>query len=418
VDWRGNLSPEVTRRFVYRGLFKPLKLVTNGLGRTIGSITNGQLLEVGQIYKLKARQMPGWFFCGWGGSYSHHKPTIYFFMDEDVTLEANFCYAVSKVAKGSYQGTFAPLTNGPNPSSGWLSLNLSAGGAYSGRLAPLGANYQIRGRFDGFGRSTITGQRGADLLVLSMVILTNEQNRIFGSYTDGKFLSYFTLYPVQKFTRTGPPPVEQGNYTFVISPAGDASVLPAAHGSGTVTIDELGRVTISGELPDGVPIQQTAALLAGGRFAVLDNAGGGNWIVGSAIFSTNRSAFSGDLRWFNPDFPGGTNQSMKLLGSSFVPPPQEPIFDWMNGVVTLSGDALTSPLEVNVTANNDGTFTPAPNAHNLQISVDGSGLLSGSFIHPATQALTPLRGAVLQSSNTAFGLFEGATNGAVSIRAQ
>jgi hypothetical protein len=60
------------------------------------------------------------------------------------------------------------------------------------------------------------------------------------------------------------------------------------------------------------------------------------------------------------------------------------------------------------------------NPNNIQLTIpDDSGLFTGSFTHPVTQALTPLRGAVLQSSNIAAGFFGvSSNNGAVLIRAR
>ena len=84
------------------------------------------------------------------------------------------------------------------------------------------------------------------------------------------------------------------------------------------------------------------------------------------------------------------------------------------------GGGLPAALFANVLLNDDGSFAIPSNPNNIQLGApDATGGMTGSFTHPVTSALTPLRGAVLQSSNMAAGFFPGGTSsGAFTIRPQ
>jgi hypothetical protein len=88
--------------------------------------------------------------------------------------------------------------------------------------------------------------------------------------------------------------------------------------------------------------------------------------------------------------------------------------------MALSGGDLPAAIFANVILNADGSFAIPSNPNNIQVSLQAAtGGITGSFTHPVTAALTPLRGAVLQSSNMAAGFFPGGTrNGAFTIRPQ
>lgn len=418
VDSRGNLSVPV-KRTIYRLLLRPLPLHIVGSGRILGA-SNGQLLRVGDIYKLTAKPSAGYLFKNWDGNFYHTSPIIRFRMEENITnITVVFAQPLARLARGSYSGLFSPTTNGPKNSAGSLRLNLSASGSYSGSLAPLGANYTIRGQFNSVGYSLITGPLGSKTLTLEMLIVTNGGYHIIGSYSDGTFRSSLELHPTQTFG-TGGVPAPEGSHTFLLSPPLDVSSTSVkGFGSGTAVIDSRGRVKMSGTLADGTPISQTTTLLRGLRWPFLSNARlGAGAVVGWATFETNRLFFDGEMKWFSPDFLGATNQNMTLAGAAYRPPSLAPLFNWTSGTITFNGVDLGT-LTANVTLNADGAFTIPANPHNVQINLEAAtGRINGSFNHPTTLVLTEFQGTVLQNDDQyAAGLYEStAGNGAFQIR--
>jgi hypothetical protein len=177
---------------------------------------------------------------------------------------------------------------------------------------------------------------------------------------------------------------------------------------------------MTGTLADGTPIRQNSALLTGNIWTLFASANRGReGILGFVSFAANH-LFNSDAGWHAPDFPGHTNQSVQISGSPYTPPSQARLFNWTNGWITLSGNGLASPVATDLVLNDNGSFTLPSNPNNIQLSVaDATGLITGSFNHPNDGALTPLRGAVLQSSNIAAGFFGTGTNaGGFVIRAQ
>ncbi len=413
LDYFGNLSTGVTL-VVFRTLLSPVTLEIEGKGKVTG-IANGQLLEVGVNYPVTARATKGNYFNGWRGAVNSYNPTINFTMVETGRLVARFSKSLLGMEPGNYQGVFAPSSNAPPNSSGLISFKLARNGIYSGKLSPIGASYGIRGQFDSNGRSLITGTLGTNFLALNLVWLGEGSESYGGVYSDGHFVSSVGLWRVQEFGPTNPAPA--GLYTFNLSPtlAGNNRVTDGS-GFGNVTIDSAGRVNITGLLADNVPFSQKTVMLKGGRFpfSYIDKKGDSIFAIGNM---TTNGTFSGNPRWYAPGFLGGTNQTVKLDGSRYTPPPQARLFNWTNGIITLSGDGLVEPITSEVVLSDNGTFTVPSNPHNIQLNVtNANGWIGGTFTHPVTQATTPIRGAVLQSSNSAAGFFPGTTNGGFTIR--
>jgi len=424
VDWRGNVSTPV-ERVIYRDFSLPIDLRVSGRGKVTG-LTTGQVLKVGEIYTIKAKPNYDWVFIGWSVSFGDGNDQFYienplqFYMAENMVITANFAQPICVGARGAYSGVFSPGTNGPSRSAGLISFNMAPNGSYSGRLAPLGAGYQIRGRFGFDGRTVISGKLGSDTLVLDMYLLTNGFNRIIGTYSDGHFVSSVALFPVEKFNAKNPSP-RQGNYSFLLSPSLDINAPVSGYGSGTVTINSLGRAKISGTLADGATFTRTTRLCRGDLwpFSGAARRGGGS-LVGWALFDTNGITFDGDVKWFSPNLPGNTNQNVILHGSHYDSPTQMRLLNWTNGVVTLSGGGLNGALAANVMLNEDGSFTILSNPNNIQLNVvESSGILTGTFVYPGTLAVTPIKGAVLQSSNIVAGFFQGSSGrGSILIRGE
>src|SRR6185436_10821170 len=141
VDYFGNVSTGA-EMVVFYSVPRPLTLQIVGKGKVTG-LADGQLLEVGVNYPVTAKPAKGYFFTGWRGTVSSPSPGIYFPMTTNGTLIARFSKNFLGMEPGNYQGVFAPSSNGPPESTGFISLKLTRNGIYSGRLNPVGASYAI-----------------------------------------------------------------------------------------------------------------------------------------------------------------------------------------------------------------------------------------------------------------------------------
>jgi hypothetical protein len=188
----------------------------------------------------------------------------------DLFLIADFFPNIFPQLKGMYHGVFSPANGAAPRNSGWLTLNLAANRNYSGRLQPLGSSFRIRGAFDVFGHTTISGWLGTNLLTLSLQLQTNGTEQITGTYFDGATFSEVVMYRVPAFTNAPP---QAGQYTFVIpGTSTNSSGSMEGDGVGTVTVDSTGKIVMTGTLADGTEISQTATNLAGGHWPLLGKA--------------------------------------------------------------------------------------------------------------------------------------------------
>lgn len=407
LDYFGNLSPGVEREIFY-SVPRMISLETIGKGKVTG-ITDGQVVELGVTYPVSAKPNRGWYFNGWrGGLHSDARDASFTPQEGATNVSVRFSRTLLGLATGKYEGFFSPSSNGLANSSGMISLSLRPNGYYTGRLKPFGANYLIRGQFNALGQTVIVGPLGTNLLVLYMNLAGEGSDALTGTYSDGHFLSTFTLWRVQPIVRTDVSPYA-GQYTFNLSPP-RATNNEAVDGSGfgTLSVDTFGRIKLSGVLGNEAEIKQSASMLKDGRWLFHFTKKRGDFIGGLGRFDTN-GTFAGDLRWFSPVFDGvETNDNVRLLGSKYTPPSQTRLFDWTNGVITLFGNGLEEPLSADVVLHEDGSFEFGSNTNNIQISVDdATGLMNGSFTHPVSNVTVPLHGAVLQSSNRAAGFFPG-----------
>ncbi len=414
VDYFGNVSTSIVRT-VFRSVFAPLSLQLTGKGKVAG-IANGQLLEVGAQYQATATPAKGYYFTGWRGDGFSNERSITFVMQENLNIVARFSKTLLGLTPGKYEGVFYPYTNGTPNMAGFISLNLGASGSFSGKLRPLGANYTIRGKLDATGNTIIAGLLGTNVLRMQVSLYNDGTEGLYGYYSDGYFVSPFSLWRVQTFKTNSAP--QAGRYTFVLQPPSDTANRPAdGWGAGTVTVDAKGKILVDGALADGAVIKQKTALLGYGRWPLYFTAKKGDSVLGLVEFTTNKT-FSADVKWFGQNLPGGTNQNQILRGSPYTPPSQKRLFNWTNGIVTLAGSALGETISSSVELHEDGSFSIPSNPNNIQISVnDGTGLITGSFTHPGSNAPVAIRGAVLQSSGNASGYFPGSPrNGAFTIR--
>jgi hypothetical protein len=415
VDYFGNESAAVERQIF--NPFVQMGFTQIGKGKVIG-ITNGQYFKLGVTNRLEAKPAPGYYFVGWRGDVFSGSRIIEFKTDDFVgdgsftNITVVFGKTFLGLSNGLYSGLFFPSNNSIPRNSGFISFNLTPSGAYIGKLNPIGASYPIRGKFDGNGFSAITGTRGSDTIGLLLNLPSDPSTEIITGryYYDGVNFSPVVMYRVQKFSRTTPSP-QAGTYSFTISPTDNPTIITGdGYGYGSVTIDPLGKIKMTGTLADGTVVKQNGKMLKYGIWPFIALANGGReTVLGWVTFATNNTFSATRVDWFAPHFPGNTNQTTKLNGAPFSRTSR--LADWTSGTLTLSGDELDAPVTADVTLSDNGQITVDPNPNNVQFGLpDAKGQITGSFSHPVTGETTPLHGAALQSSNIVAGFTGVKTN--------
>src|SRR5262249_22694376 len=155
-----NASPEATRAVTYFSSDR-LTLVTHGAGAIVPNLAN-KPLPTGTVHTITALPAPGFVFSNWTGDIASRLAKLTFVMRSNLTLQANFIPNPFPKVQGAYHGLFyvEDATNGVrHETSGFLTLNLSGRGTYSGQLLSAGKRYPFVGQLDLGGNATNTVKR-------------------------------------------------------------------------------------------------------------------------------------------------------------------------------------------------------------------------------------------------------------------
>lgn len=423
VDISGNESAIASRSFTYV-VSAALGVTVNGSG--IVSLKDQQVLEVGKAYTVSARTIGDSVFGGWTGSFPTNKTSFSFVMAEGVSLIANFV----PNPFGEVAGTYLGLIQSTVPShehSGFISINATRRGTFSGRISLGGKNYPINGKFNGDGSFSAVHSR-TDMTLNLLLHLDDGSDQITGSITQGGFVSTLAANRLIYNARTNPAP-GAGKYTILIPANTDEPNSPQGNGFGSLKVDASGKTRVMGSLADGTRFTQGAGISKET-----------NWPFYVTLYRQSGSAsgtirfrdqpgvsdFDGPINWFRPanaaakTFANGFSTQNELLGSTYgptapvlaVPPAVE------NVVVNLGEGDLESDLQKTATLETNNRFVVLDSDdEKLRISVSAtSGTLNGSFIHPVTGRSTRYGGVVFQKQNVAKGFFLGAAKaGSVSV---
>ena len=416
VDTSTNESTLVTRSFFY-AVSNVVSLLTNGAG-VISPNLNGFGLEIGRGYTVTALPSAGNVFSNWTGGLTSSLARLTFMMQSNLVLQANFVTNPFPLVKGTFAGLFRETNTTHHESSGSFTLKLTDQGAYTGKLLLAGKSHSFSGRFNLDGQATnyITcGTNSALTLEMLLDLSTNQTDRIIGTVGDGVWMAELLANRSVFNAATNAAPWA-GLYTLIVPGTNDPAAGPGGDSYGTVKVDAAGNVKLSGKLADNTTLSQKAPLSKNGEWPLylsLYSKKGSlcSWVQ----FDTNLPAAGlwGVLDWFKPTVTKGlyasgfTNQTA-LTGSSYLPPPTmtNPVIALNNGTVTMSGGNLAGPLTNFVTLTQDNKVTTTNAGLSLTFTLS-SGLLKGSFTHPATAKKISFTGALLQTNNSGSGFFSG-----------
>ena len=173
--------------------------------------------------------------------------------------------------------------------SGAVAVTTTARGAYTGTLRMGASRFSFSGLFDTSGMATKTIRRiGTNALTLTLQVDAADNNRITGTVGDGTWLAdlHADITPFGKSNHT---PLA-GKFTLLISGPGDGSAAtPQGDGYGSLIVNPLGGVLLSGVLADGTRLTQTANLVGRGQWPLYVSLyGGKGQILGWLIFTNTQ----------------------------------------------------------------------------------------------------------------------------------
>lgn len=410
-DLLGNESAPVLRSIYYVVAY-PVSLEIIGQG-SVGGLTNGQLVEVGRGYRLKATARVGHLFSNWSGTISSLNPTLSILMASNAVIKANFVPNPFLAAKGVYNGLFGQSDSITFTNAGSITLTLGADGAFSGKVLLAGGTHVITGKFlvDGTARVQIPRPGKPTLTALLSLDLAGNES-LSGTMSDGAF-----NVPVKAdkavFSTPGSPAPYAGKYTLNIPGTNEV----AGDGIGTLTVSPAGAVLLAGALADGTVVNQSAPVSRSGwwpLYAPLYT--GKGMVLGWVQFSTNGSkSLDGDVVWTKNPVPGkyytnGLVLMTTVEGGQYLVPPlgaTNRALALTNGTVVLSDGNLNVGITNSVLLTNNNVLKiTGTNGLTLTIS-SSSGLVSGRFIHPVSKALTPIKAVLRQDQTNLHGFFLG-----------
>lgn len=466
VDFSGNLSSVVSRRFFYKvpSLFALSNVDNGGAGTLTGRAfihndtppTNGAMLNIGEGYEIVAAPGHGSLLGTWSNTwtvnsnnvtvtniYVTNGNTFKFIMESNSVVYASFVSNLFLGELGSYNGLFSmtnqaiaanvvtntvtnivdatnAMTNSyaitnttvtlqtAFDSSGMLdSLVLGAYGTYSGRLLLAGDSYGLSGTFNAFGQAT----NHIKTLTVTLDVATNGGGILTGSVSNSGWTNSASLWAEVAASAPG----LNSNYTLLMLPYTNAqasAVAPPGDGYALLA-DHAGKVTLGGALADGTSFNESVPASRYGNIPIYESLYDKTGFLFGWINLTNLDTVNAanGLIWIKgvephptPLYPAGFQNILLTEGSLWVNP----------GAIVLSpSNSLVisnAALDLNYTVAIKGkdqiinaSDTPA-NALHGTVSL-ATGQLQLSFGNGNGNRTTPARGAMLQDTTNAGGYF-------------
>ncbi|MDB6174571.1 MAG: C-terminal target protein [Chthoniobacteraceae bacterium] len=300
---------------------------------------------------------------------------------------------------------------------GRLTVTVSGGGGLSAKLDYKGLAYSFTGKFTpelNFQRTI--ARKGQEALELQMhldasghtLMAALKETLPAGVFQSGSLL----------FQQPGYSNQQSGRYTVRMNPSFDGE--PQAAGYAVVVIGAPGSVRITGRLPDGSLLSNSALLHEDGSAACYDalyktvfpNAG---YLAGSLRFARQGAlqAVEGTLEWSKPArakekfWPLGFTRMLTVEGSFYSSPlrGQRVLNLPANDTLGFRANAQENATMVHLTAANR-FLTDLPNPTQMKLTLDpATGIVRGTFREPGTGKKRRLEGVTLQAQQEFSGFF-------------
>jgi uncharacterized repeat protein (TIGR02543 family) len=417
VDTSGNESAVATWTLTYIESSQ-INVSLDGNGFVAPSL-DGRLLIIGQRYAMTAVPAAGYVFNGWTGDIDSTSPTLIFTMQQDLTVQASFVPNPFIPVMGSYSGL---VTSDPADIDhvGSFRATVGASGAFSALIYLGRQGFSVGGKFTGDGNfSTTINRGGLSYDVTLQLHVGDDSDQITGSISDGSVTSTISSDRWTWNARTNPSP--SGHYTVLI-PGGDSTDQPQGAGYGFATVTTSGVVVFVGRLADGTAVSRVTFLAKDGSWPLYVGSGAFEVALGQITIEDNpgTSDMDGQVTWFrrpsaSPYYPDGFTVQSSFVGSIFTPAAR--------GNNVLNVQPFGEDLSIAIGGGDTGgetDFTGSLDPLNRFISDDtgaqmhfrmafsnANGLMSGTFIDPATGRTVGFQGVVFQKQNIAAGYWLG-----------
>jgi len=406
-DGAGNLSRDATRSLVYVAT-SPLSVEVVGEG-TVSPNLDGQSLELGRSYKMKAAPSRGHLFAGWTGDVSSTEPKLTFVMQSNLVMAANFIPNPFIPVEGLFNGLFYETNSIQFAESGFFVLKLTDRGTYSARLLLGGKRHSASGVFnlDGHATNSIV-RRGTNTLTVEWHLdLASDMEQIRGYVGDGQWLA--ELHGDRASASAG---TFQGQYTLAIPGQAESTSSPGGDGFGTVSIDSRGNLKLSESLADGTSIRQRVHVSKDGVWPLFVSFSGGKGsVLGWVIFGDDgNNDLAGLVVWFKTPnarskyYADGFETESLVIGSRYLAPSNgERVLNFTDGQLILSRAGVSNINSFTLQSNNKILAT---DPKRVKLSVKTSkGLFKGSVVVEGQRKRLAIKGSVLQRQNLGTGYF-------------
>jgi hypothetical protein len=317
---------------------------------------------------------------------------------------------------GNFNGLFYP-ENPTHADSGFLSLQTTAKGNFSGVIFVAGKRYPISGRFSDEGAWSGTVNRNG-LSPVGVVLQADMANPdlVTGVISvNGKEANLVTDRKVYHATQNRAP--QAGTYTLVLSGSDNSSVAPGGTGYAKVVVKPGGAVNLVGVLGDGTAVSQAVPL-----------SGSGSWPLYLRLYSAQGSVLgwlsvdqqaaddiSGSTVWFKSPmdaaktYHSGFAMESEAVGSVYRFEKGVPVLDFAEGQVRVENGGVSEPVINRVLLDEKSRVSNLDDSKAAITINKNNGLFKGRVMNPDTGKYIQLRGVVLQSRNHGSGFFIGDT---------
>ncbi|MEO5804194.1 MAG: hypothetical protein ABIR24_11760, partial [Verrucomicrobiota bacterium] len=428
---------------------------------TVTRIPNKTLYQAGEVVTVVAKPAQGRTFLGWTGTAEGSTDrTNTVIMNADRTITAAFSAVPGPdpgafaAIVGTYNGLFFDPAISTNCSgyftakiskTGRFTVRIKRGGKTSGGSGQIGTNgvgvatfgkspaittVEIQTDITGVNPAitgTVTTPDCTSALEGDKVVFSSKnpspiqgiytfilpRNITNGVVTTNIVVTGSNVVVVTNGPGTNPPFTTNVTFTTVTNVATNDVVTNPGHGYGTIAISKSGQARIRGAVADGTKFSQSTSISTNGEipFYVALYRGQGlllGWL------NVTPSDVAGTVNWKRPSggllFPDGIDSDIEVFGARFDRTQTPFINLGSNAVVELGGNAFDSStnesLVIPVQVSNPTTLVgTGPNASGLQVKLLPTGLVRGKFTSPATLKNTLLQGAMVQTTNAAYGFF-------------
>ena len=331
-----------------------------------------------------------------------------------------------KPLRGIYNGLFFEASGIREQAAGFFTFTMAASGSFSGRLMSESGKDGFAGKFDLAGHAQVLITRANNSYVeLDMQLdMTGVSDQVTGTVTDGNWTAE-ALGDRLMFNSSNHA-LQAGRYTLILPGSTNFAEEPGGDGVATLTVGNVGNLSVAGRLADNKTFAQATSLSKNGQWPFYQSLYGGQGLVlGWLNFvSRSNSSLEGDVHWINRTtggkyYPEGFSTLNQAIGSTYTLPANGQRVLGISNACSLivAGGNLVSPLTNNVFYSETNVVTADDGSILLKLVSPASGALSGNFVHPMLKSKRSFYGVVLQQQNTARGFFLGTNqSGAFLLR--